>query len=220
MVQLWGNPEKVSEGTVRGVKGGRNDAPGEQGRATATGPEGVTRALTELAAGDAQALDRLFPLVYDHLRDMARRALRHERSDHTLSATALVHEAYLKLVRLDHLDWKGRAHFFAVCAPLMRRILISHARARNADKRGGGGADSTLDDALVAAEDRPAELVALDDALTRLEARSPRQARVVECRYFAGMSIEETAAALGVSPATVKREWTIARAWLIREMSA
>lgn len=192
----------------------------EQGVQGVPGIEDVTRALTELAQGDAHALDRLFPLVYDQLRDMARLALRHERRDHTLSATALVHEAYLKLVRLDRIDWRGRAHFFGVCAPLMRRILISHARARNADKRGGGAEQTTLDDALVAAEARPAELVALDEALTRLEAMSPRQARVVECRYFAGMDIEETAVALGVSPATVKREWTVARAWLNREMSA
>jgi RNA polymerase sigma factor (TIGR02999 family) len=180
----------------------------------------VTQALEQLASGDTGAVGRLFPLVYDELRAMARRVLRGERADHTLSATALVHEAYLKLVQLDRIGWEGRAHFFGVCAPLMRRILISHARARNADKRGGGADMATLDDALVAAQARPAELVALDEALTRLAEMSPRQARVVECRFFAGMDIEETATALGVSPATVKREWTIARAWLNRELTA
>lgn len=183
------------------------------------GHPAITQALIELAHGDTGAHDRLFPLVYDSLRDLARRELRRERPDHTLSATALVHEAYLKLVQLDRIDWKGRAHFFGVCAPVMRQVLISHARSRNAVKRGAGAAKLPLADALAVAEERPEELVALDEALTRLEALSPRQARVVEARFFAGMSVEETAAALGISPATVKREWTAARAWLNRELA-
>jgi RNA polymerase sigma factor (TIGR02999 family) len=183
------------------------------------GHPAITQALIELAQGDTGAHDRLFPLVYDALRDLARRELRRERPDHTLSATALVHEAYLKLVQLDRIDWKGRAHFFGVCAPVMRQVLISHARSRNAVKRGAGAVKLPLADALAVAEERPGELMALDEALTRLEALSPRQARVVEARFFAGMSLEETAAALGISPATVKREWTAARAWLNRELA-
>jgi RNA polymerase sigma-70 factor, ECF subfamily len=179
----------------------------------------ITQALVELSNGDASARDRLFPLVYDALRDLARRELRRERPDHTLSATALVHEAYLKLVQLERIDWKGRAHFFGVCAPVMRQVLISHARSRNAAKRGAGAAKLPLSDAMAVAEERPAELLALDEALARLEALSPRQARVVEARFFAGLSVEETAAALGISPATVKREWTAARAWLNRELA-
>jgi len=179
----------------------------------------ITQALVELSNGDASAHDRLFPLVYDALRDLARRELRHERPDHTLSATALVHEAYLKLVQLERIDWKGRAHFFGVCAPVMRQVLISHARSRNAAKRGAGAAKLPLSDALAVAEERPEDLLALDEALARLEALSPRQARVVEARFFAGLSVEETATALGISPATVKREWTAARAWLNRELA-
>jgi RNA polymerase sigma factor (TIGR02999 family) len=178
----------------------------------------VTRALRAFSAGDRAALDRLLPLVYDQLRVVARRELRRERPDHTLTATALVHEAYLKLVQLDRIDWRGRAHFFAACAGEMRRILISHARAHHAAKRGGGAAKVPLDDVVLAAQTRPAELVVLDEALTRLAALSPRQARVVECRFFGGLEVEETAAALEVSPATVKRDWTLARAWLNREL--
>lgn len=183
------------------------------------GDPAITQALVALAHGDAGAHDRLFPLVYDALRDLARRELRRERPDHTLSATALVHEAYLKLVQLERIDWKGRAHFFGVCAPVMRQVLISHARSRNAVKRGAGAVKLPLADALAVAEERPDDLVALDEALTRLEALSQRQARVVEARFFAGMSVEETAAVLGISPATVKREWTAARAWLNRELA-
>ena len=183
------------------------------------GDPAITQALVELARGDTGAQDRLFPLVYEALRDLARRELRRERPDHTLSATALVHEAYLKLVQLDRIDWKGRAHFFGVCAPVMRQVLISHARARNAAKRGSGAARVPLTDAMAFAEERPGELLALDEALGRLEALSPRQARVVEARFFAGMTVEETAATLDLSPATVKREWTAARAWLNRELA-
>lgn len=178
----------------------------------------ITQALLDLSGGDRAAMDRLLPLVYEQLRQLARRALRRERPNHTLSPTGLVHEAYLKLVQLDRIGWQGRAHFFAVSARAMRQILISHARARKADKRGAGAEHVPIDSVLVAAQERPGELVALDDALTRLEALSERQARVVECRFFAGMGVDETAEALGVSPATVKREWTAARAWLTRAM--
>jgi RNA polymerase sigma factor (TIGR02999 family) len=180
--------------------------------------EDITRALSELAGGDQEALDRLLPIVYENLKGLAQRELRRERADHTLNATALVHEAYLKLVQLDSISWEGRAHFFGAAAQAMRRILISYARMKKADKRGSGADHLSLDDVVVAARDRPADLLALDEALERLEALDERQARVVECRFFAGMSVEETGAALAISPATVKRDWTLARAWLNREL--
>jgi RNA polymerase sigma factor (TIGR02999 family) len=182
------------------------------------GPSEVTQALLDLSGGDRGAIDRLLPLVYDQLRSLAERALRRERPDHTLTPTALVHEAYLKLAQLDRIGWQGRAHFFAVSARAMRRILISYARERKAGKRGGGAQHVPVDSVMVAAETRPEQLVALDEALSRLERLSERQARVIECRFFAGMGVDDTAAALGISPATVKREWTAARAWLTREM--
>jgi RNA polymerase sigma factor (TIGR02999 family) len=181
-------------------------------------PDDITRALAELAGGDGAALDRLLPVVYESLRGLAQRELRRERPDHTLNATALVHEAYLRLVQLDRITWEGRAHFFGAAAQAMRRILISYARMRKADKRGSGAEHLPLDDVVIAARDRPADLLALDDALERLAALDERQARVVECRFFAGMGVEETGAALGISPATVKRDWTLARAWLNREL--
>lgn len=183
-----------------------------------SGSSEVTRALEEMASGDPGALERLVPIVYDQLRRIADRALQQERLDHTLSATALVHETYLKLAQLDRISWEGRAHFFGAAASAMRRILISYARTRKRGKRGGGAAHVAVEDVLIAARERPEELMALDEALERLAARNPRQGRVVECRYFAGMNVEETAAALGVSPITVKRDWTVARAWLHREL--
>ena len=165
-------------------------------------------------------MDEFFPVVYEELRRIAHRELRHERTDHTLGTTALVHEAYLKLARLDRIRWQSRAHFLAVAAQAMRRVLVDYAVARRAQKRGGGHAPESLDDAVAMAEARGDELLALDDALRQLQALDERHARIVECRFFGGMSIEETAEALGVSPATVKREWTLARAWLNRELSA
>jgi len=180
----------------------------------------ITQMLVELSGGNREAMDRLLPAIYEQLRLMARRELRRERPGHTLTPTALVHEAYLKLVQLERVDWRGRAHFFGACAREMRRILISYARMKKADKRGGGVSPVTLENVMVAAESRPGELLALDEALVKLEALSARQARIVECRFFAGMSVEETAAALEISPATVKREWTAARAWLNRELTA
>ena len=180
----------------------------------------ITQALIAISDGDRAALDRLLPMVYDNLRSMAERELRGERPDHTLSPTALVHEAYLKLVQLDRVTWQGRAHFFAASSQVMRRILISYARMKKAEKRGSGAPHAPIDDVIVAARDRPADLLALDEALVRLEQLSERQARVVECRFFAGMDIDETGEALGISPATVKRDWTTARAWLNRELTS
>lgn len=179
----------------------------------------VTRALLGASAGDRQALDHVLPMVYGELRRIAQRALRGERPGHTLSATALVHEAYLKLVQLERVTWQDRAHFFGVCANEMRRILISHARKRHAERRGAGASHVPLEDVIAAAVERPGDLLALDEALDRLAALNERQARVVECRYFVGMDVEETSTALGISPATAKRDWTAARAWLNRELA-
>ncbi len=179
----------------------------------------VTQALEQLSAGDREALNRLLPAVYDHLRRLAERELRRESTGHTLSPTALVHEAWLKLVQLDRISWQGRAHFFGASAQAMRRILISHARRRKADKRGSGTVHATLEDVAIAAHDRPEILLALDEALDRLAELHPRQARVVECRFFAGMEIDDVAEVVGASPATVKRDWTVARAWLNRELT-
>lgn len=181
--------------------------------------EDVTQALADLVGGDPDAIDRLLPIVYEELRELARRELRRERADHTLQATAMVHEAYLRLIQLDRVNWEGRSHFFGAAAMAMRRILISYARSRNAQKRGGGAPHASLDDVIVAARERPAEILALDEALERLAKLNERQARVVECRFFAGMNIDETAAALGISNATVRRDWALARAWLNREMT-
>ena len=165
-------------------------------------------------------MEEMFLLVYKELHQLAARKLRSERDGHTLSTTALVHEAWLELNKLNRIQWQNRAHFLAVAAQAMRRILIDYAVARRRQKRGGGQVLLSLDDAdaLAIARERADELVELDEALERLQAISERQARVVECRFYGGMSVEETAEALNVSPATVKREWTIARAWLNREL--
>jgi RNA polymerase sigma-70 factor, ECF subfamily len=165
-------------------------------------------------------MDDLLPLVYGELKRIAARQLRRERPDHTLSTTALVHEAWLELSQLDRITWQNRNHYLAVAAQAMRRVLIDHAVARRAQKRGGGKDLEALDDAVVLAVDgRGEDLLDLDRALERLAALDQRQVRVVECRFFGGMSIEETAQALDLSPATVKREWALARAWLNRELS-
>jgi RNA polymerase sigma factor (TIGR02999 family) len=180
----------------------------------------ITQALVELSEGNRAALDRLLPLVYDELRRMAERELRRERGDHTLSPTALVHEAYLRLVQLDRISWRGRAHFYGACAQVMRRVLISYARMKKAEKRGGAEAQAVpIENVMVVAEERPEQLVALDEALERLATLNPRHARVVECRFFAGMDVDQTAEALGVARATVKRDWAAARAWLNRELN-
>ncbi|MEQ9569191.1 MAG: sigma-70 family RNA polymerase sigma factor [Longimicrobiales bacterium] len=183
-------------------------------------PGAVTRILSQVEGGDPEALDRLLPLVYDDLKAIARRLMRSERAGHTLNPTAVVHEAYMKLAGLDNIEWQGRAHFFGAAASAMRRILVSYARARNAAKRGAGEAPLSLDDVVLAAHERPADFLELDEALERLGAIEPRQMRVVECRFFAGMDLDATAVALGVSNATVRRDWTRARAWLNRELRA
>ena len=182
----------------------------------------ITNLLIQLSQGRREALDQLLPIVYNELRVVAHRHLGGERSGHTLNTTALVHETYLKLVDIRQMQWRDRAHFFAMAGRLMRRILIDYARARKRDKRGGDLVAVTLDEAmgdgLLAA--RIDDLLAVDDALARLESENERQARVIECRCFAGLSVEETAEALGTSVATVKRDWAFARAWLNRELGA
>ena len=166
-------------------------------------------------------MEELLPLVYDELRRMAARKLRDERTSHTLSATALVHEAWIELTKLNRIEWQNRSHYLAAAAQAMRRILIDYAVARRRLKRGGGQAPIHFDDEIIAVVDeRGDEWLALDEALTRLAATNDRQARIVEYRFFGGMSVEETAELLNVSPATVKREWATARAWLNRELMA
>lgn len=180
-------------------------------------PDTVTRLLIEWSNGDAEALERLMPLVYEELRRVAGRHLRHERRDHTLQATALVHEAYLKLIDQRSVRWQNRAHFFGVASRLIRRIVVDHARRRHAAKRGGGVQTVWLA-AEVPGVERNVDVLALDDALGTLGGLDPQQARVVELRFFGGLDVEETAEVLGISTATVKREWRTARAWLYREM--
>lgn len=180
----------------------------------------VTVLLHRMHAGDPAALDRLLPLVYDELRAAARRALAREQPGHTLHATDLVHEAYFKLVGAGATPWQDRAHFHAVAARSMRQVLVEHARRRLADKRGGGAAHVTLGDAEAAAPVDDAELVALDDALGRLDRLQPRLRALVEYRYFGGLSERETAEVLGVSERTVQRDWARARAWLHKELYA
>ena len=177
----------------------------------------VTDLLGSLSAGDASAFDRLLPLVYDELRAIAARQLGREGPEHTLQPTALVHEAYLKLVGQVDGQFHDRGHFLAVAAQAMRRILVDHARRRLALKRSGGIAVD-LTPGVATADSQSDDILAVDEALSRLAELEPRQARVIEFRYFAGMSIEDTAEALSVSPATVKRDWTVARAWLQREI--
>lgn len=180
-------------------------------------PKEVTGLLRAWGEGDHGALDRLMPLVYDELRRLAEGYLRRERHDHTLQPTALLHEAYLRLVD-QSLHLENRHHFFGIAAQIMRRILVDHARAHQAAKRGGGGARLSMDEIAEQAETQQVDLVALDDALKDLAALDPQQARIVEMRYFGGLTIEEVAAVLKISPATVKREWHLARTWLKREI--
>jgi RNA polymerase sigma-70 factor (ECF subfamily) len=180
-------------------------------------PGELTVLLAELGGGDRSVLDRVLPIAYEELRRLAHHHLVRERTGHTLDTTALVHEAYLKLAGADSLTWKGRAHFFAVCAQAMRRVLVNHAEARKTAKRGGRALHVPIEDVVAAASERPDDILWVDEALGRLERVSPRQTRVVECRVFAGMGVPETAEALGISPATVNRDWTMARAWLTRE---
>lgn len=182
-------------------------------------PASVTQLLDRARLGDHEALDRLVPLVYAELRRVASRALRRDRAHVTWQTTALVHEAYLRLFTGTPPAFASRAHFLAIAARSMRRILIERARARGAAKRGGRANRVTLHDAMIADEPRPIDVLALDFALERLAAFDPRQADIIELRFFGGLTVEEAAEVLGISPATVKREWTVARAWLFRELS-
>ena len=178
----------------------------------------VTQLLVAVSNGDREALDKLLPLVYDELRHLANRYLRRERPDHTLQATALVNEAYLRLVA-QHVSWQNRAHFFGVAAEMMRRILVDHARNHQAAKRGSGGVKLALDEAIGVSNEQAAELIALDEALTALAEFDPQKSRIVELRFFGGLSIEETAEVLGIGTATVIRQWRMAKAWLYHEIS-
>jgi RNA polymerase sigma factor (TIGR02999 family) len=178
----------------------------------------VSQLLLNWGKGDKRACEALIPLVYGELRRLARRRLLGERPDHTLESAALVNEAYLRLVRQDALHWQNRAHFFGVAAQLMRHILVDHARNRRAAKRGGGASPLTLSTGVALPQPREFDLLALDDALKELAAFDPQMSRIVELRFFGGLSIEETSVVMEISPATVKREWALARAWLQRKM--
>jgi RNA polymerase sigma factor (TIGR02999 family) len=178
----------------------------------------VTRLLARWGQGDREALDQLTPLVYNELRRLAKAYLRRERPDHTLEGTALVHEAYLRLIDQRQVEWKSRNQFFGLAAELIRRILVDHARARVAAKRGGGNFKLSLDDAIAPPQEKDLDLVALDDALQSLARADAQQSRIVELRYFGGLTIEETAEILDISPATIKRDWVMAKAFLKREM--
>jgi len=182
-------------------------------------PQEVTQLLADWGKGDRSALDKLFPLVHSELRRIAQRQMSQERPGHTLQATALVNEAYLKLAGQQGFDWQNRAHFFAVCAQVMRHILIDHARAHARDKRGGGAVKVSLNDALVVAEDQASHFIALDEALRVLERLDPQKGKIVELRYFGGLSVDEAAEVMNVSPRTVRREWQRAKAWLYRMMT-
>ena len=182
-------------------------------------PKEVTQLLQQSARGDREALDQLLPLVYNELRQIADRYLRRERTDHTLQATALVHEAYLRLVDQRETEWQNRAHFFGVAAQMMRRILVDYARAGQTAKRGSGGLKVSLDDVLEISEEQMSGMLALDEALQALEQLDPQKSRIVELRFFGGLSIEETAEALGLGTATVIRQWRMAKAWLYKEVT-
>jgi RNA polymerase sigma factor (TIGR02999 family) len=186
---------------------------------TTASPQEITQLLSEWSRGDKAALDKLTPLVYAELRQIARRQMSKERPSHTLQATALVNEAYLKLAGQAGLEWQSRAHFFAVCAQVMRHILIDHARSHARDKRGGGAIQISLDEAAGSVEAQAANFVALDDALCALENLDPQKGRIIELRYFGGLSVEEVAEILKISPATVGREWRRAKAWLYRALA-
>ncbi|MFN0120564.1 MAG: sigma-70 family RNA polymerase sigma factor [Blastocatellia bacterium] len=179
----------------------------------------VTELLLAWNRGDDAALQRLMPLVYDELRRLAHHYMGGERHGHVLQTTALVNEAYLRLIDASRVQWQNRAHFFAVSAQLMRRVLVDFARNRNFQKRGGGAIQVSLDDIMIGTTERSGDLVALDDALNALAQTDDRAGKVVELRFFGGLSIEETAEVLNISPETVKRDWSYAKAWLLREIS-
>jgi RNA polymerase sigma factor (TIGR02999 family) len=179
----------------------------------------VTTLLLEWSGGKRQAFDELMPLVYEQLRHLAAHQLRHERPNHTLHSTALVHEAYLKLIDQRRVQWKDREHFFAVAAQAIRRILVTYARSRNASKRGGGNTLLAFDESIASPGRKDVDLIRLDEALESLARLDPQQARIIELRYFGGLSIQATAEILEISTSTVNREWGLARAWLHRELA-
>jgi RNA polymerase sigma factor (TIGR02999 family) len=187
--------------------------------ATQEQPREVTQLLLAWNDGDESALEKLVPFVYNELRRLARRRMRLERPDHTLQTTALINEAYLRLVDVRNVHWQNRVHFFALCARLMRRILVDYARTRHYAKRGGGAQPISLDQSLPVAAGRSPDLVAVDEALHALAEVDARKAQVVELRFFGGLTVEEAAAVLKVSPETVRRDWKIAKVWLLRELS-
>lgn len=179
----------------------------------------VTQLLLDWSNGDKRALNKLMPLVYDELRRLAHRYMSREREGHTMQTTALVNEAYVRLINRKNVQWQNRAHFFAIAAELMRTILVDHARMHASAKRGGGARKLSLEEGLVVSQERAAEVVALDDALHALAALDPKQSRIVELRFFGGLTIEETAEVLKLSVATIKREWSTAKAWLYHELT-
>lgn len=179
----------------------------------------VTQLLVDWRNGNNDALNQLMPLVYDELRDLAKRYMRRENVSHTLQTNALVNEAYLRLVNQQNVDWQNRAHFFAIAAQVMRHLLVDHARSKQYAKRGGGAVQVTLDEGLAVSDGNSVELLALHQALERLEKIDDRKSKIVELRYFGGLSTEEAAEVLGLSEITVKREWAKAKAWLFRELS-
>jgi len=182
-------------------------------------PQEITQLLMNWSQGDKAALDQLVPLVYPELRRLAKRHMDRENSAHTLQTSALINEAYLKLVDQQNVKWQNRAHFFAVAAQVMRHILVDHARTRNYAKRGGGALKLPLDEAAALTEQRAAQLIALDDALSDLSALDGRKSQIIELRFFGGLSLEETAEVMKISPSTVQREWRAAKAWLHHAMS-
>ena len=184
-----------------------------------TTPRELTQLLVAWSNGDKSAFDQLMPLVYQELRKMANYHLAHERPGHTLQTRALVNEAYLRLIDQRHVQWQNRSHFFAIAAKAMRRVLVDYARTRNVAKRGGGTPNLVLEEAEVAGQERATNIVALDDALETLKVLDPRKSQVVELRFFGGLSIEETAEVLEISPNTVMRDWSTAKAWLHRELN-
>jgi len=186
---------------------------------SAPAPHEVTQLLIDWSNGSQDAAEPLFPLVYEELRRLAHRYMRRERPGHTLQTTAVVHEAYLRLIDQKHVQWQNRAHFFAIAAQMMRRILITHAQSHSYAKRGGGAFKVPLDEAAILSQERAGELIALDDALKSLAVFDVRRSQVVELRFFGGLSNEEIAEVLKISPNTVMRDWNVAKAWLYREMS-
>jgi RNA polymerase sigma factor (TIGR02999 family) len=182
-------------------------------------PKDVTTLLMEWSGGNSQAFNELMPMVYDQLRQLAARELRRERPNHTLHSTALVHEAYLKLIDQRRVQWKDREHFFAVASQAIRRILVTYARSRHASKRGGGATMLAFDESIALPDRKDVDLVALDDALESLSRLDAQQGRIIELRFFGGLSIDGTARTMGISTSTVARDWNVARAWLFRELS-